>query len=71
MKPLPDKDGNTSGWWDKYDRWHMGIAATHTESRTTAGPNYCQECSDAAGNWVRWPCSASRHLAINEGKYLI
>lgn len=60
MKPLPDKDGNTAAYIDRRNRWQMGIAVTHTESRTQAGPNYCQECSDAAGNWVRWPCAASK-----------
>ena len=67
MKPLPDKDGNTSGWWDKYDRWHMGISATHTMNHhPDNGPPFCQECTSACGNWVKWPCSASRHLALEK-----
>jgi hypothetical protein len=56
----PMLDGiNTTGWFDCRDVWHDGRAVTHTESTTDAGPNYCRECSEARGHWVRWPCSAT------------
>jgi hypothetical protein len=54
--PLPDKDGNTAGWWDSMYRFHPGRAVTHTRNSTPSGPDYCQECSDAESDWVRWPC---------------
>jgi hypothetical protein len=54
-----DAVGNTTGWFDSRDVWHDGHAVTHTESTTDAGPNYCRECSEARGHWVRWPCSAT------------
>lgn len=47
---------NQPGWWDENDYWHNGYARTHTETTTDAGPNYCHECSEAHGDWVRWPC---------------
>lgn len=54
-----DAVGNTTGWFDSRDVWHDGHAVTHTESTTDAGPNYCRECSEARGHWVRWPCPAT------------
>ncbi len=60
MKPLPDKDGNTAGWWDDMYRFHPGNAITHTMNHHAEnGPPFCQECSDAAADWVRWPCKPS------------
>ena len=60
MKTMPDKDGNTAGTWDSMLRFHPGRAVTHTSTTTPSGPDYCQECSDAAADWVRWPCVASK-----------
>ena len=31
----------------------------HTRTSTTAGPDFCAECSATAQEWVSWPCSAS------------
>lgn len=57
MTPLPDKDGNTAGWWDDTLHFHPGTAVTHTMNHyPDNGPPFCQECSDAMQNWVRWPC---------------
>lgn len=33
---------------------------THTKTSTDCGPDYCDECSRAAQEWVRWPCEAGR-----------
>lgn len=52
-----ERPTNTPGWFDSRDVWHDGHAVTHTESTTESGPNYCRECSEAQGHWVRWPCS--------------
>ena len=30
---------------------------THTRTQTDCGPDFCDECSTAAQEWVRWPCS--------------
>jgi hypothetical protein len=29
---------------------------THTRESTPYGPDYCRECSEAADEWVQWPC---------------
>ena len=58
-----DAVGNTTGWFDSRDVWHDGHAVTHTESTTDAGPNYCRECSEDRGYWVRWPCPPSRAMS--------
>ncbi|MDQ6524301.1 hypothetical protein RB608_11850 [Nocardioides sp. LHD-245] len=31
---------------------------THTRTSTDSGPDFCRECSDAAGDWMEWPCPA-------------
>lgn len=28
----------------------------HTRTGTSAGPDYCHECSERAKDWVKWPC---------------
>lgn len=40
--------------------WVKGKAVTHTEATTDAGPNYCRECTEAAGYWVKWPCEGGQ-----------
>lgn len=34
---------------------------SHTRTSTDCGPDsdYCLECSDAAQDWVKWPCPAA------------
>lgn len=32
---------------------------THTRTSTSAGPDYCAECSAAINDWVPWPCPAA------------
>jgi hypothetical protein len=32
------------------------VEALHVRTPTDAGPDYCPECSEAAQEWVRWPC---------------
>lgn len=34
----------------------------HTQTATDTGPDYCRECSDAAQDWVSWPCPTVRSL---------
>lgn len=36
----------------------------HTRASTDAGPDYCKECSAAAQDWVKWPCSAKPSYCI-------
>ena len=50
---------NEPGWWDDNDVWHDGFAFTHTRTSTDVGPDYCRECTEARGEWVRWPCRLS------------
>lgn len=52
---------NISGRWDVNDHFIPGIAVTHTMAHDpTNGPPYCDECSAAWQNWVRWPCEGSK-----------
>lgn len=41
------------------DEWANPVASqgAHTRTSTEAGPDFCKECSDKAGDWVPWPCS--------------
>lgn len=34
----------------------------HTRTATDQGPDYCEECSESARDWVKWPCAYMRHL---------
>lgn len=36
---------------------------THTRTSTDCGPDFCDECSRAAQEWVRWPCPAATSAA--------
>lgn len=45
------------------DDEHRIAPLTHTRTATPYGPDYCFECSDAAQDWVKWPCEASRRNA--------
>ena len=52
---------NTPGWWDDNDWWHDGWAVTHTMGHYPEnGPPFCKECTDAFGDWVKWPCEGSK-----------
>jgi hypothetical protein len=31
---------------------------SHTRTSTSAGPDYCTECSATINEWVKWPCLA-------------
>ena len=49
-------------WWEVLGRAKDHLAGSHTRTSTThpdAGPDYCAECSDAAQDWVEWPCSGA------------
>jgi hypothetical protein len=56
---------NTAGTWDDDMHFTPGIAVTHTRTKyvdpigLTNGPDYCEECTIAWQNWVRWPCDES------------
>ena len=59
--PAAPEPTNVAGRWDDEGRKFIpGIAVTHTRSSTDAGPDYCDECSAAAGEWVKWPCALSQ-----------
>ena len=48
---------NTAGTWDQHDHFIPGVAVTHTmDHYAENGPPFCMECSNAAQDWVRWPC---------------
>lgn len=34
------------------------VEGSHTRIPSSGGPDFCQECSDLAGDWVPWPCPA-------------
>ena len=52
---------NIPGWWDSNDDWHNGVAVTHTMGHYPEnGPPFCKECTEAFGNWVKWPCEGSK-----------
>jgi hypothetical protein len=44
--------------------------SSHTRAQTDCGPDFCEECSSAAGDWVQWPCFARRecHCTGEGGK---
>lgn len=37
----------------------LSVETDHTRTPTDAGPDFCAECSAAAGEWVPWPCPPS------------
>ena len=56
------EDQFPSRWWEVLGRAKDHLAGRHTRTSTThpdAGPDYCTECSDAAQDWVEWPCSGA------------
>lgn len=40
---------------------------SHTRTTTDAGPDYCAECTEAAGYWVKWANhDVPRHIVACE-----
>ncbi len=35
------------------------LQAEHVRTSTEYGPDFCKPCSDAAGDWVTWPCAGA------------